>query len=85
MAERQAQAETNAILGPKRQFGGGLKRAFWWTLLWEPRDLWLGIYWDRPKGTGWSRALDVYVCVVPCLPVKLTFRQMLPDPSVMAG
>lgn len=28
----------------------------------EPRDLWVGLFWDRrPDG------LHVYVCLVPCL------------------
>ncbi len=34
---------------------------------WEPRDLWVGVYWDKP-GTR----LYIYVCVIPCVPIKFT-------------
>lgn len=36
----------------------------------EPRDLWIGVYWDR-KG---SILTHVYVCLVPCLPIRFTWR-----------
>lgn len=38
--------------------------------LWEPRDLWVGVFWNR--------ALDyllVYVCLVPCLPLVVSIRK----------
>lgn len=63
----------------------GLKRmqrighaCMWWGLLWQPRDVWVGVYWKPRSGTGWGRAVDVYVCVLPCLPIKLMLRMMLP-------
>lgn len=40
---------------------------------WEPRDLWLGVYWDRTLALyppGYT--LKVYVCLLPCLPIILT-------------
>ena len=36
-------------------------------LLWEPRDLWVGIYWTRDGADH----LFVYVCVLPALPIRL--------------
>lgn len=41
------------------------------SLRWEPRDMWLGLYatWedcDYP-------AFTAYVCLVPCLPIVVTF------------
>ena len=36
------------------------------SLLFEPRDIWVGVY-VAPKA--------VYVCVVPCLPVKWERRR----------
>jgi hypothetical protein len=59
----------------RRRYGSRV----WWCVLWEPRDAWIGVYWTRVKGTGWTRALDIYVCVLPFLPLKLQIRRMLPD------
>jgi hypothetical protein len=35
-------------------------------LKWEPRDLWVGVYWTRK-----ADALFVYVCFLPCLPIVI--------------
>lgn len=42
------------------------------SLLFEPRDVWLGVYWnvERTRDSG-ERSLYVYLCVVPCLPLRL--------------
>lgn len=32
----------------------------------EPRDLWVGVFWDR-KNTY----LFIYICIVPCFPIRL--------------
>lgn len=37
-------------------------------ILFEPRDLWVGVFWDRRPGE-----LRVYVCLLPALPLLLTF------------
>lgn len=58
-----------------------IARAFFGVLTWpsvavkfEPRDLWIGVYWDLAESLmGNVIALDVYVCVVPCVPVVLTW------------
>lgn len=42
---------------------------------WEPRDVWIGVFWDR----GWvpgeiaRRRTNVYVCFVPCFPIRLVW------------
>lgn len=46
---------------------------FFVDLLFEPRDLWVGVYWDRPKN-DWDHALDVYVTLLPMLPIKVMIR-----------
>jgi hypothetical protein len=40
-------------------------------LLFEPRDVWVGVFWTRlrfydPPRRRW----DVYVCLVPMLPIR---------------
>lgn len=49
-------------------------------LKFEPRDLWVGVYWDferyiwNPDQTEhWW--LDVYVCLIPTLPLRLGWRR----------
>lgn len=46
-------------------------------VLWEPRDLWVGLYWktvpvqtdDGPK----TLAVVFYLCVLPCVPIRVTW------------
>ncbi len=46
----------------------------------EPRDVWLGVFWDhdeakitRPdwSGVDYYERLTLYVCLLPCLPIRL--------------
>lgn len=47
------------------------------SLDWEPRDAWVGVYWDHDQsGTVWSR--DVYVCLVPFLPLHVQLLTLPP-------
>lgn len=46
----------------------------WLELLFEPRDLWFGIHWKRADKIGWKHHVDIYVCVVPMLPLKIMLR-----------
>lgn len=34
----------------------------------EPRDIWVGVFWDR-RPTG----LHIYICILPCLPILIVF------------
>jgi hypothetical protein len=40
-----------------------------WFCRWyfEPRDIWLGVYWTRGPMDEW----DIYICLVPCFPVRI--------------
>jgi hypothetical protein len=49
-----------------------------WTLrlLWEPRDMWIGVFWNHVRAGGpEDRFMFIYVCLVPCLPVVLAVRR----------
>lgn len=37
----------------------------------EPRDLWIGLFWDRSALTG---NLCLYLCLIPCFPICVTVR-----------
>lgn len=52
------------------------------TIKFEPRDLWIGIFWDR---AGRITSLDsdrqqyhVYICIVPCFPIIFTISKKIP-------
>lgn len=36
-------------------------------LLWEPRDIWIGVYWN----TNGTKELFIYICLLPCLPLRI--------------
>lgn len=45
------------------------------AVVFEPRDLWVGVYWNRDEygSSNWrTRRLRVYVCIVPMLPIVFT-------------
>lgn len=44
----------------------------------EPRDIWLGVYWDRKPKTADPRLRwwDIYICLIPCFPIR--FFQYIP-------
>lgn len=37
-----------------------------WGVYFEPRDMWVGVYW-KP----WRKAVEVYVCLLPMLPLRV--------------
>ena len=45
----------------------GRFRVLW---LWEPRDLWVGIYWT-PYREATYPGLKLYLCLIPTLPICL--------------
>lgn len=45
---------------------GGYSRRLSLRVIWDPRDLWIGLYWDGTKD-DWR----VYLCFLPCLPIRL--------------
>lgn len=46
----------------------GWAQGFGWSLAlkFDPRDVWVGVYWNPNPGR-----LDVYVCLLPLLPIHL--------------
>jgi hypothetical protein len=49
-----------------------MKKYRWsWCLEVKPQDLWVGIYWKLDR-TVWVTQLDIWVCIVPMLPLHIT-------------
>lgn len=49
-------------------------KMFWsgWYLLYEPRDLWVGVYWKGSKYSAFQASrVEIYVCFIPTLPIKI--------------
>jgi hypothetical protein len=48
----------------------------------EPRDLWIGLYWTRSRTTTLesdSECYTFYVCLIPCLPIILSIKREIPS------
>jgi hypothetical protein len=45
-------------------------------IFFEPRDIWIGVYWNfMPKTKGaFISHRDIYVCLIPCLPIQFMYR-----------
>lgn len=39
-------------------------------LLFEPRDLWIGVYWNVEQKYQ-ENELSIYFCLIPCLPIRI--------------
>lgn len=41
-------------------------------LIFEPRDLWVGLYWDKKAmSSGKPWVLTLYFCLIPMLPLRI--------------
>jgi hypothetical protein len=40
-------------------------------LEWKPQDLWIGAYIHRMSSADWS-VWDLYICLLPCLPIHIS-------------
>ncbi len=62
--------EHRVLLGPWR-----IKPLRWMAsaaVEWKPQDLWVGAFWKkRLLSDGAIVSYDLWVCVIPCLPIHL--------------
>lgn len=60
------------------------RKALRWKVLleWKVQDCWIGVFWTSTTGpdSRWA-VLDVWVCLLPCLPVHLFFNRPAPPLS----
>lgn len=47
-------------------------------IFFEPRDIWVGVFWDldivdTPYGPLFEN-YRVYICIIPMFPIKITWR-----------
>ena len=44
----------------------------------EPRDIWIGVYWTDtvhyPANGPLTKTFDVYICILPCFPLHIETR-----------
>ena len=51
-------------------------------LLFEPRDIWVGIYIAKPSVGIAGRWQSIYICIVPMLPIRITWELTGEDKDV---
>jgi hypothetical protein len=54
-----------------------IRQGWDWRIIWEPRDMWIGVYWTQRVwqiSEGW----EVYVCVLPMLPLRVRWWRPIP-------
>lgn len=47
----------------------------------EPRDVWIGIYWTKSRITTLdsdSECYSFYICIIPCLPIIFNITRQIP-------
>lgn len=37
------------------------------SLVFEPRDIWMGLYWNKPS----QRECAAWMCLIPCFPIRI--------------
>lgn len=42
------------------------------SVCFEPRDLWVGVYWTTNKADG---DLFVFICLLPCFPIRFHWKR----------
>lgn len=54
-----------------------------WEILFEPRDCWVGVFWDERVEKQYSageRFRHVYITVIPCFPLHIWWYAWGPGP-----
>lgn len=54
---------------------GGTDNKISLKVLWGPRDLWVGVYWDTERLGSSISHFRLYLCLVPCLPIRIHFMR----------
>ncbi len=58
-----------------------MSRRWFCRVEWKPQDCWIGVFWKR--GGQWpgfgTVSLDVWVCVLPMLPVHFGYLIAIPN------
>ena len=47
---------------------------FWVGISTEPRDAWVGAYIKKPYWEGWSKRRQVYICILPFVPILIEWE-----------
>ena len=49
-----------------------------WAILFDPRDVWIGVYWNKAVHAPWNE-LTVWICIIPMLPIQITHVWRISD------
>ena len=44
--------------------------------LYEPRDMWFGFFWKKEGKFRNEFSFEIYICIVPCLPIHVEFGRV---------
>lgn len=59
---------------PRKDLARETPKRRWWfiRLLFDPRDLWIGLYWKRDCTHG-----CIYICILPMFPIQIRWVRNL--------
>jgi len=72
-----------ACIGPWR-----IKPLRWlasWSIEWKPQDLWIGAFWKRTELKPSLTGYDVWVCLVPCIPIHVWWYRRQADAALASA
>ncbi len=41
----------------------------------EPKDIWVGVFWDVIPLPDYTEEVFVYICLLPCLPICIRWER----------
>ena len=58
---------------------GRLIAALTLRLEFKPQDCWIGVFWRTTPKANWMQRIDVWICVVPMLPMHISWLRRMAE------